>query len=172
MQLSTGFEVDLKKKNVVFTSVQHTQKPKKLTQRSASELLPSFCSSSSKDIEQLATNSSFGNGDLWNTLSCRFFAYSSESMSKLSFQTGLKVLTFTVVLPMIESSTAMFTKGSIIMPWLLLMECRTDTCVGLRSEASTIFSLRLPLKGMADGGAGAETIEEKAKKMRKVWEVN
>ena len=103
---------------------------------------------SSKEMLQLATNSSGGIAASWNTVRPMFWPL-WISVVKSSFHDGFAVLGRVVVRAKVTSSMSMDTYGSTTVGVDRAMRptwCRVAKSVGRRSSASTIVSFNVPLK--------------------------
>lgn len=130
--LSCGFSTDL-------YSLPHNQTLR--TQRSALSF------KSSKGMVQMATNSSGGMVESWNTVKLTFCPLCTSDV-KSSFQMGLVVFALVVDLAINTSSMSMLMYGSRMGCVLLGPICtkRVEKSVGRRSTASHSFSFIDPLK--------------------------
>jgi len=103
---------------------------------------------SSKEMLQLATNSSGGMAASWNTVKPMFWPL-WISVVKSSFHVGFAVLARVVVRAKVTSSMSIETYGSttvVVDRAISPTWCRVAKSVGRRSSASTIVSFNVPLK--------------------------
>ena len=107
---------------------------------------------------QLATKSSGGMAASWNTVSPRLVPDCTSEV-KLSFQIGLNVFCFVVVLCTCTSSTSIKTYGSMVLS--TSFPARPTLClrwksVGFKSTASHNFTFKVPLN-MSDESDAPQT---------------